>query len=604
MGSHPKRPGHRWLLFLPCLVPAACTTLRPEDAPAVAPAAASTAAADFPGAAGILSGFELGGERTLRDGDQLLFGVAAHQGERTQRYLLRIRVARRLPGTDVVGAKISGRDPDKLPIPPRLTRRLDLDLTLFSAAGQELARSRITEQPDMFFETSFLPGIHAFGTADSRPADLASMQLFEISKMLQQDPILKRLLGEVASIPLDLRLLWRREISMHSYFGKASPVVPEPGPLAAGARYELPFDLFLNDSLLVRLAANVMAPKGPMAAAAGIVRLRAQQADDPSHALTLELLAARRGAQTEFVQHGVVTDVGWGDEGVGLAFSPDGRFVAVPGEHGVVLLRDLQREDPTVPVRLRGAREAVGDLAFVDAHTLLVGRSCGVEVFSVGEGNGPELQPSGWLPSPWPVVAIEPAGERVVFVGGRGTAVQRWTLDEAGQEALVETVQETVLLHGTTEAGVRVSVPATTSLGWLLADGPERCVVRSLGKEDTHLQRTGDGVWQKTRRARPAHEFARLDRRLDAPPAGTVYDEVAKGTVISRPRSEDGHGGSGTHFSVSDAETTRVLGSSFCSAKDACHGFDPSGRFFAFVGPGYRMLVDRWRAPVAASGMR
>ena len=89
---------------------------------------------------------------------------------------------------------------------------------------------------------------------------------------------------------------------------------------------------------------------------------------------------------------------------------------------------------------------------------------------------------------------------------------------------------------------------------------------------------------------------------MDAPPAGTVYDEVAKGVVLSRPRSEDGHGGSGTHFSVSDAETTRVFGNSFCSAKDACHGFDPSGRFFAFVGPGYRMLVDRWRAipPTAA----
>jgi hypothetical protein len=49
-------------------------------------------ARDFPGAAKVLQGFELAGERALRHGDRVLYGVEVARGDVVTRNLLQIEV--------------------------------------------------------------------------------------------------------------------------------------------------------------------------------------------------------------------------------------------------------------------------------------------------------------------------------------------------------------------------------------------------------------------------------------------------------------------------------------------------------------------------------
>ena len=607
-----------------CGLLAACSALRPEDVPE--PAAATAAAATtndaeraqrFPGAEALLRGLDFAGERQLRDGDTLLFGVTVHDTAATKRWLLRLVVERDDPELKTTLATMR-RFADQRVVMQRPTRELVVALQLFDGDGRELAQSRL-QTMDLVLESSFVAAVQALRRGDQDQEVVVRTQLAEIARLLANDPVLKRLLAEVASVPLDLRLLWRRELSLQVYCDKATEVVGA-GALAVPtpARFDLPFDLFLNDSLLVRLSAAVAEPHGPTAAVGGIVRLLAQQADRPDRQLTLELLAAARGPRSEFAAHGAAAFLGTSDEGVGLAFSPDGHWLALPGPLGTVELRDLRLEDPSVPCRLLGAFAPVGALHFLDARTLLVARGSSLECFDCTNARaGDELQPAativGGAAERGRVLAIEPAGDRAVFVGWAGAEVERWTFAEGLEPVQREPVRpatvETMAMQLASGVQTEVRMRNHSVFGWLLG-GPDadRCLVRwqPASKKpavDAAWRREANGTW--TEQVLPAleaeRELARSDRRRVATVAVT-FDEVAFGTMLARPRQGSAHAAVAGVVSLTTVGT-RLLGT--CHSKsEFVHGFSPDGRFYAYCAAGHRVLAKVPPSPADASATK
>ena len=598
-----------------CLL-SGCATTRPEDVPQAAPAA-FTAAVDgrWPGASGILRGLQLDGERTLRSGDCVLYGLEIAQGERVTRHLLRIEVQR--PRPNFVRGTLwfkPGEEGAQRQIPDRIIRPVELEFVLFDEQGKELQRSRSEQTPDWAFETSFLEGIRAANTGDVATETMASLRLLQIVNLLNADPILKRLLGEVASIPLDLRLLFRRELRIVPAFAAATPAAAAGDPFggALGEGFDLPFDLTLNDSVFVRLSATVTEPRGPTATAAGIVLLRAQQASDPTRQIRLQLLAAARGPRSEWDEYGMLASCGAVDEGLGLAFAPDGRWVAMPGPRGTVELRDLAAVDPSVPLALRGDTGAVGDLAFLDATTLLVGRGASVEVFDLKALASPaapaaELRPCAVVPTTRSVRALELGGARTCFVGLPAGEIQRWTFGAQMGQPDIEAVRAPIAVEARIGDAPAVPFYETPPLGFLAAgDDRDRVAVQWRDQVVVYLRR--DGVWQ----AQPPQPFVKGSTRGQRWAQGLpenrapMFDTLGKGGgfVANAPGTWRVYGGASILLlSVgNEKKPTRLLASGHDDEGAIVHGFDPSGRFYAFVAPGLRMLFDVTRpAPTPAA---
>lgn len=613
-----------------CVLLAACSALRPEDVPEPAAATAAAASANdaerakhFPGADALLRGFDFAGERQLRDGDTLLFGVTVHDPASTNRWLLRLVVERDDPELKTALATMR-RLTDQRVVMQRPTRELVVALQLCDGDGRELAQSRL-QTMDLVLESSFVAAVQALRRGDQDQEVVVRTQLAEIARLLANDPVLKRLLAEVASVPLDVRLLWRRELSLQVYCDKATEVVGA-GALAAPtpARFDLPFDLFLNDSLMVRLSVAVAEPHGPTAAVAGIVRLLAQQADRPERQLTMELLAAARGPRSELVANGATAFLGIADEGVGLAYSPDGRWLVLPGPLGTVELRDLRQDDPSEPCRLLGAFESVEALHFLDDRTLLVARGNAIERFDCTNARvGGELRPvatiAGGEAERGPVLAIEPAGDGAVFVGWPAALVERWTFDGA----LVPTQRELVrpATIETMEMSVgggpkqQVAVRPHSLGGWLLGGSDrDRCLVRRRQKGGNGAfvyaswRRDADGTWSE-------HTLPPMPRTLarsglwgafgadGAPVAGwvpdpAVADEVAFGDAVARPRRGMGHADVAEQVRLTFGEMRR-LGTTY-GGNWFVHGFSPDGRFYAYCGSAHRVLAKVPPAPADA----
>jgi hypothetical protein len=618
-----------------CVLLAACSALRPEDVPEPAAATAAAASANdaerakhFPGADALLRGFDFAGERQLRDGDTLLFGVTVQGGERKQHRLLQLVVEREDPELKTalatlsrpVGTRtIAGKSEQvaRLVVLERPTRKLQVALRLFEADGRELAHSRL-DTMDVHLESSFVAAVQALRRGDvvqqQNQQLVVHAQLGAIATLLANDPVLKQLLAEVASVPFDLRLLWRRELSLECYGDKAVDVEAAADVASpTQARMDLPFDLFLNDSLLVRLSVAIAEPHGPTAAVAGIVRLLAQQADRPDRQLTLELLAAARGPQSEFAAHGAAAFLGTSDEGVGLAFSPDARWLALPGPLGTVELRDLQQADPSVPCRLLGAFQTVRALHFLDARTLLVARGAAVECFDCTNAVvGGELRPVAKLASErtdsGSILAIEPAGQHAVFVGWSGAGVERWTFNNGLEPLLREVVRAAtfesveVEVDGVKQKGRSWLHPPA---GWLLGGGDaDRCVVRVVtftkpSAVDSLWQRQADGTWEEQELPALAKE-KQWGRRARWRRDGDVeaWDEVAFGTMLARPRQGGAHAAVAGVISLTTAGT-RLLGTCHANS-EFVHGFSPDGRFYAYCAGGHRVLAKVPPAPADA----
>jgi hypothetical protein len=165
----------------------------------------------------------------------------------------------------------------------------------------------------------------------------------------------------------------------------------------------------------------------------------------------------------------------------------------------------------------------------------------------------------------------------------------------------VETVRPVTAHQGTLADGTKLPYYLHPKLGWLVAgDDPDRVLVRwqymkdaRWEDRDSEWRRLADGTWRETElgKVENTNELSRRDRWRA--PMPTLPESVAKGLPLSRPQQGGGHAYVGEVVTVTDSDGTRWLGRSFAAAGSTCHGFDPTGRFFVFVGPGYRLILDR-----------
>lgn len=588
----PHRRAVPWSLLLA----ASCASITPDDAaPAIALRPDPAFAANFPAATTIADGIDDRGERALREGDRLALGVEVALGDDVERHLLEV-IVHRCPLAHDAGLVTFTSKPheghEATHIPQRHTRLVDLELVLRTPEGDELQRSRLERVPEFVLDESFVPAMRSSAEDDPRTYAVAYLRLIEIANMLQSDPILQDLLHKAATVPLDITLLWRRELTLTPYF--------DHGRLAEDqgtGRFELPFDLFLNDSLLVRLVATVTEPHGASGAIGGIVGLRAQDARHPDRRLTVRVLGAARGPASEWRQRGVSIACRYADEGMGMAFSPDGRLLAMPGPGDGIELHDLHG-DASRAHRASCAGTAK-DLAFLDERTLLVACSHQVQVFRTAPGATPLLLATHEVPD-WSVRTLEVVDDETVFFGGNGFAIERWRFAEdrgaAPQRELVQEERREPAHATMTAAGGTVSPVVgfgwyltNPGAGWLYPLGAD-CVVARDDEHETRWQRTADGSWT-------SHELPRVERptsrrrRLPDPPPGVMFDRVAKGLSLVRDDEHGVHAFGAGPLSLSGPSGTRVL-NRVTDWPDYCHGFSPDGRYYAYVAPGYRLLVD------------
>lgn len=577
--------------LLPVLVLpwAGCSALSPEQAPAAAAFAIEAgAAADFPGARTVLDGIDFAGERPLRDGDELLFGVELARGAAVTRNLLRVTVRRHRPGFDV--GTLRYKKDDGTFERHRAMRAIDLELALYDAAGAELQRSTCKQVPDYFLEASFLDGIAAARRGQQHDTQMATARLVAVVNLLNDDALLRRLLREAAAVPFDLRLLFHRELTMAADFAGSREVAAEttmPAWCAAlGDRQELPFDLYLNGSLFVRLAATVVAPRGPLGAVAGIVALRAQQADDPERQVRLSLLGARRGPRDEWQQRAVLSIPGWRDEGVALAFSPDGRFVATPGD-AAVELRELAVA-AMVPARLLHGGGSVGALAFLDADTLLVGDAARVSLYEVGgAAPGTEIAAAATFELDREVHGLEVVDGGVVFVLTAAAGIERWTF-AGGQREAVELVRAAAPTKGRLDSGEAVEFDARPGIGAMIAADADRVVLAWLGQEHEWC-RDAAGAWHR-QELPPLPAVTSRHQRLRRPEA-SPGDALAPGLDLVESPDARWKAFTGRTVTVLGPKV-EVLGVGYDAGDAFVHGFDATSRWYAFVAPGHRLLVD------------
>jgi len=585
-----------------------CAIVQPADVPTVAPGTVNDAVArDYPGAANVLAGFDVSGERALRDGDGVLYGIELVRGETVTRRLLRVEVA--LDHPLARRALVTFSRPDcATQIPPRVARGLHLVFTLLDADGKELERSQSPMTVDYYLTESFVAGITS--TAVS-VRGIASARLLEVIKLLQGDPVLKKLLAEAAAVPFDLRLLFRRDLLLEPAFDQGKTATLAGALAALPNAHELPFDLRLNDSLFVRLSATVVEPHGPTGAVAGIALLRAQQATDPSRQVRLQLLATARGPQSDWQRHGVVCTTGAVDEGVALAFSPDGRWVAMPGARGVVELRDLHAVDPTSTRRLLGADGMVGGLVFLDDSTLLVGRGAAVEVFAIA-GDGAELQPAATIKTALPVAAIEMSERRTCFVGSCGSEVQRWEFGSDLARPVMETVCAAEPITGKLGDGsAAMPVYVYPPVAFLVAGADRDRVVVHHGAtfakdswRDFEHRRVGDGTWERRELAPLAASASPRERWRGSDPPLLMPTGVQKGGGHTQSLDGKARFFAGGVLLLERHGQWLMLGTGHGDSDAIVHGFDPSGRFFAFVAPGLRLLLDVERVVPSQDGKR
>lgn len=594
MSAGALRRAMPWL----CLLVAGCASLRPEDAaPAKALQVDPAVAAHFPGAKALADGIDRTGERGLRDGDRLVLGVEVVLGEEVERHLLEVIVHRHKFGEDVGRVTFTSSGENKpLAVPSRMSRMLDLEFVLRHPDGTEQQRSRVEGVPEFVLDESFVPAITH--TREEQPVTfvVAVLRLLHVTNMLSEDPILQSLLQQAATVPLDITLLWRRELELVPYFDKGRPSSSEQGA------YELPFDLFLNDSLLVRLVATVTDPHGPAGAIGGIFALRAQDARSPEHHLRVQMLGAVRGPLSDWQRDGALAACGYVGEGVGLAFSPDGRCVAMPGSDDNVELHDLTADDPGAVIKV-ACQGPTKDLAFLDSETLLVATKHHVHVFDVKDLTVPRLLASHEV-AEIDLCALEVVDVQTAFVGGKGYAIARWHFgDDRSAAPTRELLQEVqveslgaISIDGSPKvvtvgppAAMTVTMVRTPSTGWLLGVDANRVLARSHNAE-TEWCRTPDGTWTQHDIERVDKPFSR-SRRLPGSSRGHMFERVTKGTpMVSAPAVDTIAHGAGP-LSLTGKGCTRML-SRRMSFANYCHGFSADGRYYAYVAPGYRVFVD------------
>lgn len=273
----------------------------------VAPIAALRAA-DYPGAAAILQGFDPPTPADdWRVGDRALLALEVHDGDRTDRRLLLLEVenvestayyratsAHWLPVRQKVQHRVSLTSADGA-VEERTVASTPIRVRLvqFDADGTERRRSSLR-----LFEELLANGLEPLHTSDDQDRQVrALLLLLTLQELGTADPTLAELLFAVVDRPGLLSVLWHlgAHIRLESPVGGIPceiPGIPVGRPPTVQA-----LDVSVNGS--PALYGDVVATSGqhPFAVAGGILGGVARHARDPGRWVVVRLLAARRGAR-------------------------------------------------------------------------------------------------------------------------------------------------------------------------------------------------------------------------------------------------------------------------------------------------------------------
>ena len=287
--------------------------------------------ADFPGAAGLLHGFDPVTEASpeWRAGDEVLFGLRLRVGERLRHWLLHLRVIEPLAlaraGDE---AQPGGLQPplswtlNVNDAPQRFdSRRARVLLTVCDAFGQVLARSE-PELPRDLLARGFAAACElvqarqrsqpqSIGTdafyqdLDLQPLAEATVCAVALLQVVQEDKVLAPLLWEVIERPSVWSVLSNlgARVVLRPRF-HAAVEVPITAAGQPAQAWRVPMTLLVNDAAVLSTELVVADAAPPFALAGGILGATARHPADAGREFALQLLAARRGPDQRSVANG------------------------------------------------------------------------------------------------------------------------------------------------------------------------------------------------------------------------------------------------------------------------------------------------------------
>lgn len=294
-------------LLLGTLLLAGCSaTLRPAPVPD-ASLLHGFDAADFPGAATLLSGFAAPATDPL-GGDTVLFGLEVHDGADVERRMLLLE----LGGLSSLWS-VDGFDVQVVEHHPRRTVTMTLTtqdgkaiefrrevtplpvlLRQFDAAGKELGASMIElfEEP---LRAGFWPLTLGEQDVSLDEHMMAVLLLTTMRQLGQSDRTLRELLFTVVERPSLWSVVFHFGIAINVTAGVGAPCPPLPSlPVTEPLRL-LPLELLVNGALALSVDLALVQPKPPLLTAGGVVGAVARHPSRPERFALLRLLASRRG---------------------------------------------------------------------------------------------------------------------------------------------------------------------------------------------------------------------------------------------------------------------------------------------------------------------
>ena len=315
------RSARRFPTTIVALAAMGCRGPAEADLGAVAVAEVATAA-DFPGAAAVLAGFDpLEPGAPWRGGDEVLFGLRLRRGHTARHWLLHLRLTE--PIAIARAGDDAGRPGTHLP-PLEWTIRINGEPQVFSSArcrtlatvldaqGNVLGRSE-PELPRDFLATGFGEacelvargaqhrprgdrGVAFYRGLDVRPFSEATVTAVALLQVVQDDHVLSPLLWEVIERPslwsvvtnLGARVILRPRFH-------AAVEVPSAVPAVAHTVWQVPMGLLVNDETALAIDLFVTPAAPPVSLCGGVLGATARHPHDPDLEFAVLLLAARRG---------------------------------------------------------------------------------------------------------------------------------------------------------------------------------------------------------------------------------------------------------------------------------------------------------------------
>ena len=241
----------------------------------------------------------------------MLFALAVHVGERTERRLLRLRTTKVTPvltghmddgrvvrvrehstvSVDVTGGRDGNR---QFTIRTTLsTTPLEVELAQFSAGGELVRSSTAT-----LYEELLAHGLQGFGRGDEDPVGCAHAYLLldSLQQLGTADPVLAEQLFAIADRPSLWSVVTSLGVTIELRGGELGPW---RGATDDSTARVLPLDVHINGAPSLWADLLCGGSKPPFALCAGVLGAVARHATDPQRYCVLRLLAARRGQAPE-----------------------------------------------------------------------------------------------------------------------------------------------------------------------------------------------------------------------------------------------------------------------------------------------------------------